>query len=216
MLSVRLVAAAGFAAIAAASAARAEDAARADAPRPDEMIRLASAEVDEVWIRAGGAGLERFNAVYLHPVAVSYKHRDPDVVLDDEQLAEMDEIVREEVAESLSDGGFAIADAPGPGVLEIRAELAEMDINAASFNQRPGVRTFVRNVGSMTLVAALRDSETGANLVLVRDHVQGHENRFSIVTASTYRAEFRGAVSDWSDLLRARLDDARLAETGSY
>jgi hypothetical protein len=210
--SIRLAAVAGLAAIAAVSPAGAENSVQAQ-----DMIRLTHTKLDEVWIRAAGTELSRFTAIYLSPLAIAYKDSDSDVMLDDDQLARMGEIIREEVAEALaSRNGYAIADAPGPGVLEIRALLDDMDINASSLNDRPGQRTFVTSVGSMTLVAALRDSETGENLILVRDHVEGRDHRFMLATEATYRAEFRDAIADWSDLLRLKLDAARLAETGSY
>lgn len=210
--SVRFVVS-SLAALAAAGAALATDAGQP----ASELMRLEDSKLDEVWVQASGAGLSRFNAVYLVPVAVSYRDRDPVVVLDEEELARMNEIMRDEVTEALSgDAGFAVVDEPGTGVLEIRAELTDVHINASSALGRPGVRTFVTSTGSMTLVAALRDSETGENLVLVRDHVEGRDHRFMLATQATYWAEFRNAIADWSDLLRLKLETARLAEMASY
>jgi hypothetical protein len=219
----RLFSLAGFATaglatvLAAAGASAMEDIAPAEASSASGLVRLEDSELDEVWVRAGGAELSRFTAIYLVPVSVFYADRDPVVELDEEEIARVNDIMREEVTEALSGReDFVVANQPGPGVLELRAALTEMDINAPSRMDRHGVRTFVTSVGSMTLVAALRDSETGENLVLVRDHVEGRDHRLMLATEATYWAELRDAVADWSDLLRLELDAAQLAETGGY
>ena len=206
--TICLAAVAGMTAFAVSSTAHGQDGAA--------MVRFEDSQLDEVWIRAGGPDLSRYHAIHLAPVTVSYKDRRPDYVLDEHQIERLDAVAREELAQSLgSRNGYAIADAPGPGVLDIHAQFADLDINASNATGAPGSRTFVKSVGSMTLIATLRDPETGENLILVRDHVEGRDLRFGAVGPASYWFEFRDAVADWGDRLRVRLDDARLSETAS-
>lgn len=210
LLSIACRAAAvSFVAFAATAPAHAEDA----QPLGVGMVRFEDSPLDEVWIRSG-VDLSRYDAIYLAPIEVTYKHDRPDYELAEDQIERMDEVVREELAKSLAGaGGYPIIDAPRAGAIEIRGQIAELDINASD---RPGVRSYAKNVGSMTLRAVLRDAGTGENLALVRDHVEGRDQRIFIATPNTYWFEFRNAVADWGDLLRHRLDTAQFAASGGF
>ncbi|HET9447729.1 MAG TPA: hypothetical protein VFO35_15795, partial [Steroidobacteraceae bacterium] len=88
--------------------------------------------------------------------------------------------------------------------------LVDVYVNAPD-SQAPGrSRTYVMNAGRMTLVAELRDSETGALFARVLDAREARNNvamTWSSRVANS--AEARNAVAQWAKILRARLDAVR-------
>ncbi len=66
------------------------------------------------------------------------------------------------------------------------------------------------NAGRMTLVAELRDSETGALFARVVDEREARDNMtLQWSNRVENSAEARAAVSRWANILRARLDAVR-------
>lgn len=176
-----------------------------DAP----FITVEGARLDLVRIRQG-ADLSAFNAIYLAPVEISYADEDPNYALDAVERDRLFQTMRDEIAEALAgDGAYEIADAPGPGVLDIRAQLVDVEINRPSFSAAQRGSVYVSSVGEMTLIAVIRDGGTGQNLILVRDEIEDRQHQFMRVTAASYWASVRRAFSIWSGALREALDRAR-------
>lgn len=176
-----------------------------DAP----FITIEGARLDLVRVREG-ADLSAFNAIYLAPVEISYADEDPDYALDAVERDRLFQTMRDEIAEALAgDGAYEIADAPGPGVLDIRAQLIDVEINRPSFSGAQRGSVYVSSVGEMTLIAVIRDGETGQNLILVRDEIEDRQHQLARVTAASYWASVRRAFSIWSGALRDALDRAR-------
>lgn len=71
--------------------------------------------------------------------------------------------------EALSKSGLDVVDTAGPDTLEIDAAVVDLYINAPSGTATGQMYTVSRNRGEMTMIAELRDSETGELLVRVVD-----------------------------------------------
>lgn len=65
------------------------------------------------------------------------------------------------VAEAFVRRGYAIATAPGPGVLQLSPKISDLYINAPDGSSRAVTYSYVREVGEATLQIEMRDASTG-------------------------------------------------------
>ena len=183
----------------------------------DNLTRVASSKVDVLYV-AHGASLAKYHKVMLDPVDVAFKadwrDRHPEVTGED--VARLrgqfsasfhDSFVRELQV----NGGYPIVTDPGSDVLEVRASIRNLDISAPDTRApgRPPTR-YVISPGEMTLIAELRDSESGAILARAADRKQGRQSgELEIATEATNAAAAQRAFKFWAGLLRGALDAAR-------
>jgi Protein of unknown function (DUF3313) len=123
------------------------------------------------------------------------------------------EIVRKSlISEVQNSGGYQIVNAPGPDVLHLSAAI--IDLNITSPDQMTGGRSYVitASKGSMTLVAELRDSESGELLARAIDRATDDSSiRMELANSVTNYAAAQTAADHWAHILRERLDAARAA-----
>jgi hypothetical protein len=183
----------------------------------DNLIRVASSKVDVLYV-AHGASLAKYHKVMLDPVDVSFKadwHTShPEVTGED--VARLrgqfsasfhDSFVRELQV----NGGYPVVTQPGPDVLELRASIRNLDISAPD-TRAPGPppTKYVISPGEMTLIAELRDSESGAVLARAADRKQGRQTgQLEVATEATNAAAAQRAFQFWASVLRGALDAAR-------
>jgi Protein of unknown function (DUF3313) len=193
----------------------------ADAPLEwDGLQKTKIKGVDLAYVRPG-VSLAQYNKVMLDPVEVAFaKNWKPEQTASHLRLSqeERDRIQQElskpaadTIADTLSKkDGYPIVTAPAPDVMRLSTALIDVYINAPDV-QTPGrSRTYVMNAGSMTLVAELRDSETGALLARVLDQREARDNVGMTWSSSVSNsAEARNLVSQWAKILRSRLDAVR-------
>jgi hypothetical protein len=183
----------------------------------DNLTRVASSKVDVLYV-AHGASLAKYHKVMLDPVDVAFKgdwhERHPEVTGEDvarlrgQFSASFQNSFVRELQES---GGYPVVTQPGADVLEVRASIRDLDISA------PGTRApgppparYVISPGEMTLIAELRDSESGAILARAADRKQGRQSgEVEIATDATNAAAAQRAFKFWAGLLRGALDAAR-------
>jgi hypothetical protein len=188
-------------------------------PPPDAegLQRAPSSKVDEFYLRPG-ATFTAYRRVRLGPVEVSFnklwarQHRNIDAEESSKLRAELATLARTEFARQMQRrDGYELVDAAGPDVLEIRASIVNLDIYAPEVNDASIRRSYVLKAGEATLVAELRDSQTGSLLARVVDRREMREYPdFQLATSVSNSAEARELVGLWSQMLRRYLDTARM------
>lgn len=193
---------------------------------PDGLELVERTRQDEgvaiVYVRPG-ATLAAYQRVLLDPAQVAF---DKSWVSQNPRVSASDrERIRRELAEEFrvifseeleSKGGYAIAQTAGPDVLRVTAAIADLYIQA------PGVATpthstkYTVPTSRMSLIAELRDAESGAILARVADRriaaaAGGMPGALHWTTRAANRAEARRILRTWAELLRRALDSAREA-----
>lgn len=194
------------------------------APPPDAegLERARSSKVDEFYLRPG-ASFTAYRRIRLAPVEVSFAklwaraHREVDAAEAARLRADFARIAQQEFARQLSrSGGYPTADAPAPDVLDVRASIVNLDIYAPDGKDSALRRNYVLKAGEATLVAELRDSQTGTLLARIVDRREMREYpSFQLASDVMTSADARDLVGLWSRLLRRHLDTARADGKGS-
>jgi hypothetical protein len=175
--------------------------------------------IDLVYARPG-ASLAAYSKVRVAPVAVAFrKDFAPEktgsrMKFSSGELegirADVGRIVHDEFVKELGKGSYAATDVAGPDVLDVRAGIADLYVNAPDSMQAGRTRTYTMNAGEMTLVMELADSVTGEVIARVYDRREARDTGMLTWTNSvTNQAEAANAARSWAKILRTRLDAAR-------
>ena len=109
----------------------------------------------------------------------------------------------------LARGGYAVVTEPGEDVLDVTPLIVNLIITAPDTQTAGRTRTYTANPGQMTLVAELRDSETGQILVRVVDSQRARSTgTFQWTTSVSNTAAARQIITGWASRLRKELDAA--------
>jgi Protein of unknown function (DUF3313) len=185
----------------------------------DGLRQISVKGLDLVYARPG-AVLSTYKQVMLDPTQVSFSKswapKRPGSAL---PLPESDReairsgvarIVHEEfVRELQSNSGYRIVDAAGPDVLRVRADIANLIVNAPDVASASRSRSYTLTAGEMTLVAELIDSETGqvqARLVDRREARRSGHLQLSLSVDNL--ADARSIAATWARTLRQAMDRA--------
>ncbi len=175
-----------------------------------------SKDLDLLYVRPE-ATLAGYRSVLLDPVEVAFhKSWKPDT----RRVRQSDrERIRKELAEEaravftkelVKDGRYQMASAPGPDVLRVTAAIINLYVTAPDTMEAGISRTYTVSAGEMTLVAELRDSETGEILARAADRKAASNNGLmQWTTRVTNVAEARQILGSWAKILRKALDAAR-------
>ncbi|MET0280271.1 MAG: DUF3313 family protein [Steroidobacteraceae bacterium] len=186
----------------------------------DGLERIKVSGIDKAYKRPG-ATLAGYRSVLIKPVTVGFsKSWDPrdygDTpaglrTKDVERIrTDLAKLAEESFSDTLSRGGYMIATQPGPGVLEVEANIVDLFINAPDAQSSALVRTYVMSVGEMRLNAELRDSVTGTLLYRVSDHKRGAEDgRLEWANSVWNQAELARMLDGWALRLKKALDASR-------
>jgi hypothetical protein len=185
-------------------------------PDVEGLQRQSTSKVDEFYLRPG-ASFSTYKQVLLAPVEVSFarlwerQHREVDARESVKIRGELARLARDEFTRQLQrKDGYTVVGAPGPDVLEVRASIVNLDIYAPDVPDSSVRRNYVLKAGEATLVAELRDSQTGALLGRVVDRREMREYpEFTLATSVTNSGDARELVGLWSRMLRRYLDTAR-------
>lgn len=183
----------------------------------DGLSLAAIKGIDIAYVRPG-ASLARYQRLLLDPVDVTFsKDWDPERTGSRMKLTERErEKIRSNLAQLFestfreeleSKGGYSVVDRAASDVLRVTASLADVYLNAPDVMTPGRTRTYVMSAGRMTLVAELRDSETGVLLARIADERLAREDGFLKLSSSVETsAEARAMITNWARILRARLD----------
>jgi hypothetical protein len=176
--------------------------------------------IDIAYVRPG-ATLAPYKRVMLDPAHVEFdKNWDPEKTGSRMKLSAEDrEKIRTELAglfdktfkeELEKKNGYTVVTEAAPDVLRVSAALINVYVNAPDTMEPGRSRTYVVNAGRATLIAELRDSETGQILARVADAREARESGFMQVSNSAWNsAEAQAMISDWARILRKRMDAVR-------
>jgi hypothetical protein len=217
---------AAVAALMVAGSAMASDARQQfeEAVTADGLERVRIKGVEQVY-RAPGASLSGYTRVRIEPVEVAFrKDFDPSrttsrLKLTAKELEPLRQrtgiLVREEFSRELERGGYDITEEAGPDVLEVRARIADLYVNAPDTMEPGRSYSFTMSAGEMTLVLELRDSETGQVLARAYDRREARETgQLNWTTSVSNEADAREIARRWARILRQRLDAARATGAG--
>lgn len=186
----------------------------------DGLERVKVSGIDKAY-KKPGASLAGYRSVLFKPVSVAFsKTWDPRdygdtarglSTKDVEKIrTDLAKLAEESFRDTLSRGGYMIATAPGPGVLEVEADIVDLYINAPDAQTSGLVRTYVMSVGEMRLNAELRDSITGTLLYRVSDKKRGAEDgRLEWANSVWNQAELARMLDGWARQLKKSLDAAQ-------
>lgn len=185
----------------------------------DGLVRQPVSRMDAVFVRPD-ADIPAYTSVMLDPVQVSFaRNWDPnqgrrnpasrlnaaDVEAIQSGLADL---FRETFRTQLAQGGFTLVDEPGPETLRVSAAIVDLFVTAPDTMSAGRSRTYTANSGQMTLVAELRDSETGDLLARAVDTQRGRTTSGMQFTNNvTNTADARRAVGVWAAALRQGMED---------
>jgi hypothetical protein len=186
----------------------------------DGLVRTDIKGIDYAYVRPGSS-LAPYRRILLDPVQVSFsKDWEPERTASRMKLGEEErEKIRSDLAtlfmqtfkQEIEKGGYAVVDKSAPDVLRVTPSLSDVYVSAPDVMAPGRTRTYVMNAGHMTLLAELRDSETGAILVRVADQQEAREDGYLQLSSSVENsAEARRMISDWARILRARMDAVRI------
>lgn len=186
----------------------------------DGLQQIKLKEVDLAYARPG-ASLAGYSKVILDPVEVSFsKYWDPkrtgsNFKLSNEEREDirsgMATIVQEEFAKTLqAKEGYPLVKDAGPDVLRVKVSIIDLYVNAPDTLAAGRTRTYVASAGEATLVAELRDSETGQVLARMVDRREARnfpgQLTWSNRVMNAQEAEIM--ASAWAKVLRKSLDKA--------
>ena len=188
----------------------------------DGLQRVTISGVDAAYVRPG-ADLKKYHKIMLDPVQVAF---DPDwdpkrtgstlklSTEDRERIrSELAELFMEVFSKELTrDGGAQLVTTAGPDVLRLSTGLANVYLNAPDTNEPGRSRVYVMSAGSATLVAEVRDSESGAIIGRLFDHREASNTGMLQWSDSVMNsAEARRTFTRWAQILRQRFDAVRNA-----
>ncbi len=130
---------------------------------------------------ANDARLDEYRSVFIETPEVTFrKHwmrdqnradslkvRQRDV---DRIAGDMSELMLEVMGKAFTEGGWTLAEAPGPGVLVVRPNIVDLDVIAPDIPRAQRVDSYSESAGSMTLDLELADGASGDLLLQATDH----------------------------------------------
>lgn len=184
----------------------------------DGLVPVKLRNIDKAY-QLPGANLAPYTSVLIKPSTVTFNKNwnarsYGSFGLKKEEVehirAEMAAIAEATFARVLSEGGYAIATAPGDNVLEVQADIVDLYVNAPDVRSDAMNRTYVRSAGDMGLQVTLRDSRSGATLLRTSDFKRGFETgRLEWANSVYNRMEAERSLSGWARQLKQSLDAAK-------
>jgi hypothetical protein len=190
---------------------------KADPPTTWQGLTLTpSKTVDALYLKPG-MSLAPYKRFMLDPVEVEFRKEwttDPRRVSssDRERIrSELAEAAREVFRKELEEkGGYQLVNEQAPDVLRVRAGLVNLYITAPDTGSAARTRNYVVSAGEMTLVAELRDSESGEVLAMALDRRAARETGMMQWSSKVSNAsEARSMLRVWAGALRKALDSSR-------
>jgi hypothetical protein len=151
----------------------------------DGLVRVPSSRKVGVY-RAPGITFSQYRRIVIEPIPVAFKRawerRNADVPsgVRERMQADFSRMFREELIEELVErGGYALAEDLTPDVLRVDASIVDLDYVVPDTSGTPGVKSYVRSVGSMKLVVELRDASSGVLVGRIIDYEKAREYDFT-------------------------------------
>jgi hypothetical protein len=150
----------------------------------DGLVRAPSSRAGIVY-RSPDVNFAQYRRVQFDPVAAAFK---PGWRRENRKLSEAEvERIRSRAAEQFHDeleseltgrGHYPLAESPAPDVLRIKASIVDLDRPAPNAGNVPGVRSYARSTGEMTLLVELYDAASG--ILVARIITPQHAKTYSV------------------------------------
>lgn len=173
-----------------------------------------------------GADLGIYNRFILLDATVAFKKNwqrdqnfpDPLKVKDSDMVKiqqDVAQLFREVFTKELVDGGYTMADEPGPDVLLIKPAIVDLDVTAPDIQSSTRTYSYSRSAGEMTLKLELYDSVTDDMIVKATDRKRDYDSGYTMRwrTSVSNRADAKRMMTAWAEALRDLLDEARKSAT---
>lgn len=191
----------------------------------DGLFRLEKSEMDEAYIRPD-IDLSGYSKIMIDPVPVSYKRKprppaasmrasgsSSNFALTDQQMERLTDLFHATFAEAMAKNqGWEVVESPGPEVLRIEAKLIDLVIKVPTRATTGTSHFFLTEIGEVTLVAEIRDSESREILgrVIDRSLIKPAGTGYLTYTNEVSAwADVRRLFDIWADLIRQGLDQIR-------
>ena len=192
-----------------------------DAPKEwDGLEQRPSKNVALLYVRPG-ATLEGYKHVLLRPLQVSFdKNWDPNSSqrsvssqLTASDFEKIKKALADEFAsickQELAKGGYDVVTEPGEDVLDVQPFVIDLYIVAPQKMTAGRSTTYSTDTGRMTLVAEMRDSDTGQILARVVDKRWAPSTgTWQMATSVSNMGAARQVIQRWATALRNALDVA--------
>lgn len=182
---------------------------------PDGLQKRPSSRVDSVYA-APGASLVKYRKVMLDELDVAFKAdwqtRRPGISANEigDIRALGASLFRAAFSSELEKGGYPVVTAPGPDVLRVKASVVDVDFAPASAAAAGVAGAYIVSTADISLLAELRDSQSGAVIARVIDRNRGrNQGNLQMSSDANPSKEALQAFSTWAGLLRDALDEAR-------
>ena len=182
---------------------------------PDGLQKRPNSRVDSVYA-APGASLVRYKKVMLDDLDVAFKAdwqtRRPGISAN--EIADIRtmgaSLFRAAYASELEKGGYPVVNAPGPDVLRVKASVVDVDFAPASAAAAGVGGKYIVSTADISLLAELRDSQSGAVIARVIDRNRGRNlGDLEMSSEANPTQDALKAFTAWAGLLRDALDEAR-------
>ena len=186
----------------------------------DGLTRVDVKGVDAAYLRPGST-LASYSRIQVDPAEVAFskewKPEEPGShrPLSDEDRnrisGDLSELFGRTFAEVLEKGGYPVVTEPGTNVLRVTPKLTDVYINAPDVQTAGRSSQYTRSAGHMTLVAELRDSQSGELLGRIYDRRDAPQDVVLRLTTSVSNSqEARNAMATWANVLLGRLNAVRV------
>jgi len=191
----------------------------AEPPQEWDGLQLTpSKRVSRLYLRPG-ASLKGYKHVRLAPLQVAFdKNWDPNASrvgssrLTQEDFERIKKALADEFAKvwakDLADAGYDVVTEGGDDVLDVTPFVIDLYIAAPDKPTAGRSRTYTADPGRMTLVAELRDSDTGQILARAIDARQSSWSTFQISSSVSNMAAANQMISRWASALVDALNAA--------
>jgi hypothetical protein len=191
----------------------------------DGLHRIKKSVMDEAYVKPD-IDLSGYTKIMIDPVAVSYKRKPPppaasmrasgsrsNFALTEQQMEQLTLLFHEAFVEAMTKNStWEVTETSGPDVLRIEAELIDLVVKVPTRPSTSQTHYFVSEIGEVTLVAELRDSQSREVLARVADRSlikTAGSGDFAYTTGVSARADVRRLFDAWANLIRNGLDQVR-------
>ena len=192
-------------------------------PGPDRLAddglqRVETALLDELYV-APNVSLANYQRVMLDPIEVDFKDgwlmQHPELSKKDFELlrTRLADLLHETLVTELARGGYALAEAPAPDVLRVRASILDADFAAPEAGVDKSTQVYTD--GKMTLRVLGFDAPSGALVARAKDREEDPESRTlqRADRVSTF-VNAKRMFEKWAQELRSALDVAKVHAGG--
>jgi hypothetical protein len=149
--------------------------------------------------------LKGYSSFIVDPVVVHFAPDAKGSGVDPDTLNDLATHFRQELLKALADGGYTIAKAPGPGVLQVKAAITQIDRTVPVANVHPAMKMSGLGLGGASMEAEGLDSQSRERVFAVMDSQKG--SRLDMAGGFQWYGNAKSVMSEWAKRLVARLDE---------